>query len=235
MRTQKILNRFLKIVVDLHAEKFFLSVFYLAGCSNDVADINALHLSWRCPWRIKPERDCVCEHWCVLVHVRSEAWLLLSEQRGKKRRLSTFPGVACLSVRLADCVFVCLFLFSPTPPPWATVPSLSPPPPPPSPPEAIRTEKLKSAPFCATDSAEGEAAEAVDNRSLEEILGSIPPPPPPAMTNEPGAPRLMITHLVNRNFKSYAGEQILGPFHKVRPKLDSNLTWIYLTMYLDYI
>ncbi|XP_056296761.1 structural maintenance of chromosomes protein 4 isoform X1 [Pseudoliparis swirei] len=54
----------------------------------------------------------------------------------------------------------------------------------------------------------------VDNRSLEEILGSIPPPPPPAMTNEPGAPRLMITHLVNRNFKSYAGEQILGPFHK---------------------
>uniref|UniRef100_A0A7N6BF86 Structural maintenance of chromosomes protein n=1 Tax=Anabas testudineus TaxID=64144 RepID=A0A7N6BF86_ANATE len=61
---------------------------------------------------------------------------------------------------------------------------------------------------------QGEAAEVVDNRSLEEILGSIPPPPPPAMTNEPGAPRLMITHLVNRNFKSYAGEQILGPFHK---------------------
>uniref|UniRef100_A0A8C4DSG3 Structural maintenance of chromosomes protein n=1 Tax=Dicentrarchus labrax TaxID=13489 RepID=A0A8C4DSG3_DICLA len=59
-----------------------------------------------------------------------------------------------------------------------------------------------------------EAAEAVDNRSLEEILGSIPSPPPPAMANEPGAPRLMITHLVNRNFKSYAGEQILGPFHK---------------------
>lgn len=54
----------------------------------------------------------------------------------------------------------------------------------------------------------------MDSRSLEEILGSIPPPPPPAMTNEPGAPRLMITHLVNRNFKSYAGEQILGPFHK---------------------
>ncbi|XP_061734094.1 LOW QUALITY PROTEIN: structural maintenance of chromosomes protein 4 [Nerophis ophidion] len=56
--------------------------------------------------------------------------------------------------------------------------------------------------------------EAVDSRTLEEILGSIPPPPPPAMTNEPGAPRLMITHLVNRNFKSYAGQQILGPFHK---------------------
>uniref|UniRef100_A0A669C2F7 Structural maintenance of chromosomes protein n=1 Tax=Oreochromis niloticus TaxID=8128 RepID=A0A669C2F7_ORENI len=65
-----------------------------------------------------------------------------------------------------------------------------------------------------TDSSHGEATETVDNRSLEEIVGSIPPPPPPAMTNEPGAPRLMITHLVNRNFKSYAGEQILGPFHK---------------------
>ncbi|XP_038603867.1 structural maintenance of chromosomes protein 4 [Tachyglossus aculeatus] len=53
-----------------------------------------------------------------------------------------------------------------------------------------------------------------DHRSLEEILGSIPPPPPPAMTNEAGAPRLMITHIVNQNFKSYAGEKILGPFHK---------------------
>ncbi|MGH0122404.1 UNVERIFIED_CONTAM: hypothetical protein FKN15_044757 [Acipenser sinensis] len=59
--------------------------------------------------------------------------------------------------------------------------------------------------------------EAVDNRSLEEILSSIPPPPPPAMTNEPGAPRLMITHIVNQNFKSYADEQVLGPFHKSSP------------------
>ncbi|NXJ63406.1 SMC4 protein, partial [Rostratula benghalensis] len=56
--------------------------------------------------------------------------------------------------------------------------------------------------------------EVLDNRSLEEILGSIPPPPPPAMANEAGAPRLMITHIVNQNFKSYAGEQTLGPFHK---------------------
>ncbi|NXN18183.1 SMC4 protein, partial [Indicator maculatus] len=56
--------------------------------------------------------------------------------------------------------------------------------------------------------------EVLDNRSLEEILGSIPPPPPPAMTNEAGAPRLMITHIVNQNFKSYAGEKTLGPFHK---------------------
>ncbi|NWR35777.1 SMC4 protein, partial [Tachuris rubrigastra] len=58
------------------------------------------------------------------------------------------------------------------------------------------------------------SAEVEDTRSLEEILGSIPPPPPPAMTSEPGAPRLMITHIVNQNFKSYAGEKTLGPFHK---------------------
>lgn len=64
------------------------------------------------------------------------------------------------------------------------------------------------------DVATSESAEVLDNRSLEEILGSIPPPPPPTMSSEPGAPRLMITHIVNRNFKSYAGEQILGPFHK---------------------
>ncbi|XP_061639069.1 structural maintenance of chromosomes protein 4 [Phyllopteryx taeniolatus] len=72
----------------------------------------------------------------------------------------------------------------------------------------------EQAPPPTTDPPVAEAAEAVDSRPLEEILDSIPPPPPPAMTNEPGAPRLMITHLVNRNFKSYAGEQILGPFHK---------------------
>ncbi|XP_016112055.1 structural maintenance of chromosomes protein 4 isoform X2 [Sinocyclocheilus grahami] len=64
------------------------------------------------------------------------------------------------------------------------------------------------------DASPGESAEELDNHSLEEILTSIPPPPPPAMSSEPGAPRLMITHIVNRNFKSYAGEQILGPFHK---------------------
>ncbi|CAL8353506.1 unnamed protein product [Lota lota] len=81
------------------------------------------------------------------------------------------------------------------------------------PPKEARSNGQEEAPP-TTDPSQGEGAEVVDNRSLEEILGSIPPPPPPAMTNEPGAPRLMITHLVNRNFKSYAGEQILGPFHK---------------------
>lgn len=29
-------------------------------------------------------------------------------------------------------------------------------------------------------------------------------------------PRLMITKIVCKNFKSYAGEKVLGPFHKVK-------------------
>ena len=32
----------------------------------------------------------------------------------------------------------------------------------------------------------------------------------------PGGRRLMITDLVLENFKSYAGTQAVGPFHKVR-------------------
>ena len=42
----------------------------------------------------------------------------------------------------------------------------------------------------------------------------IPPPPPPALTFESDRPRLMITHIENEFFKSYAGKQVLGPFHK---------------------
>ena len=42
----------------------------------------------------------------------------------------------------------------------------------------------------------------------------IPPPPPPSLTFETDGPRLTISHIVNENFKSYAGTRILGPFHK---------------------
>ncbi|XP_053169002.1 structural maintenance of chromosomes protein 4 isoform X2 [Hemicordylus capensis] len=75
-------------------------------------------------------------------------------------------------------------------------------------------EAAKEASTQATEVLQQVSDGVVDNRSLAEILSSISPPPPPAMTNEAGAPRLMITHIVNQNFKSYAGEQILGPFHK---------------------
>jgi hypothetical protein len=43
----------------------------------------------------------------------------------------------------------------------------------------------------------------------------IPPPPNPVCSNEETGPRLIITHIENENFKSYAGKQVLGPFHKV--------------------
>ena len=42
----------------------------------------------------------------------------------------------------------------------------------------------------------------------------IPPPPPPALTMDNTGPRLVITHIENEWFKSYAGKQVLGPFHK---------------------
>lgn len=43
----------------------------------------------------------------------------------------------------------------------------------------------------------------------------IPPPPKPVCSNETVGPRLIITHIENENFKSYAGKKVLGPFHKV--------------------
>ena len=42
----------------------------------------------------------------------------------------------------------------------------------------------------------------------------IAPPPPPSLTFEADGPRLVISHIENENFKSYAGLQVLGPFHK---------------------
>lgn len=42
----------------------------------------------------------------------------------------------------------------------------------------------------------------------------IPPPPATAFQANADGSRLIITHIVNENFKSYAGVQELGPFHK---------------------
>jgi hypothetical protein len=43
----------------------------------------------------------------------------------------------------------------------------------------------------------------------------VPPAPPAFCSSGNTGPRLIITHIVNENFKSYAGRQVLGPFHKV--------------------
>ena len=38
--------------------------------------------------------------------------------------------------------------------------------------------------------------------------------------------RLMISKIVNHNFKSYAGTQVLGPFHKVRFSKSLIIYWL---------
>ncbi|XKL63421.1 hypothetical protein PGB90_005785 [Kerria lacca] len=47
---------------------------------------------------------------------------------------------------------------------------------------------------------------------IEDIY--IPPAPPPVCSYESSGPRLIITHIVNENFKSYAGRVVVGPFDK---------------------
>lgn len=42
----------------------------------------------------------------------------------------------------------------------------------------------------------------------------IPPPPSKINDLDENGPRLMITKIINENFKSYAGTQVIGPFHK---------------------
>lgn len=56
----------------------------------------------------------------------------------------------------------------------------------------------------------------------------IPPPPRNACTSDLNGPRLIITRIVNENFKSYAGVQVLGPFHKVGIALQAHLERIYV-------
>ncbi|XP_041972452.1 structural maintenance of chromosomes protein 4 [Aricia agestis] len=66
----------------------------------------------------------------------------------------------------------------------------------------------------------GDLDDEIDHISDDEEGGTrigdiyIPPAPKPALTFDTTGPRLIITHIVNENFKSYAGVQVLGPFHK---------------------
>ncbi|RWS25363.1 structural maintenance of chromosomes protein 4-like protein, partial [Leptotrombidium deliense] len=50
-----------------------------------------------------------------------------------------------------------------------------------------------------------------------QMIGDIyvpPPPPPPKYSGDSTGIRLIITYIENNDFKSYAGRQLLGPFHK---------------------
>ena len=42
--------------------------------------------------------------------------------------------------------------------------------------------------------------------------------------------RLMISKIVNYNFKSYAGTQILGPFHKASSLMYQNVCYLVLRL-----
>ncbi|KAA0200463.1 hypothetical protein HAZT_HAZT006975 [Hyalella azteca] len=64
----------------------------------------------------------------------------------------------------------------------------------------------------ATDDVEMEDEEEEGGIRIGDIY--LPPPPPPACTFDSNGPRLVITHIENDFFKSYAGKQVLGPFHK---------------------
>ena len=54
---------------------------------------------------------------------------------------------------------------------------------------------------------------SLDSITLPEGI-YVSPPPHVFGSKKAGDPRLVITHIVNRNFKSYANVQELGPFHK---------------------
>ncbi|XP_076624364.1 structural maintenance of chromosomes 4-like protein gluon isoform X1 [Colletes latitarsis] len=63
---------------------------------------------------------------------------------------------------------------------------------------------------------EDDAAMDTDEEGGLKVDNDIYIPPPPKSINKVdiNGPRLMITKIVNVNFKSYCGTQVIGPFHK---------------------
>ncbi|XP_066152945.1 structural maintenance of chromosomes protein 4 isoform X2 [Euwallacea fornicatus] len=67
---------------------------------------------------------------------------------------------------------------------------------------------------------QSESDEEEDERLFSDDEGTnidgiyIPPVQPPTLSMDPTGPRLIITKINNRFFKSYAEDQVLGPFHK---------------------
>lgn len=63
--------------------------------------------------------------------------------------------------------------------------------------------------------------EDLDNMDYSDDEGTvvdgirIPPAIKPTCSFDPTGPRLIITKITNNFFKSFANQQILGPFHKV--------------------
>lgn len=67
------------------------------------------------------------------------------------------------------------------------------------------------------NASDDEFDEFEDVRKEDHYIDGIfvpPPPPPPKFSGDGTGERLVITHIENENFKSYAGRQLLGVFHK---------------------
>lgn len=61
-------------------------------------------------------------------------------------------------------------------------------------------------------------SEEEDHEEGGHMIGDVyipPPPAPPSFSGEETGRRILITHITNIGFKSYAGRTVLGPFHKV--------------------
>uniref|UniRef100_A0A146KK78 Structural maintenance of chromosomes protein n=1 Tax=Lygus hesperus TaxID=30085 RepID=A0A146KK78_LYGHE len=90
------------------------------------------------------------------------------------------------------------------------------------PPKKMRKDsKVKEKPSSTSDKNQNASEPMSESEEEEEEEGGfrvggvyIPPAPPAVCSTENTGPRLIISHIVNTNFKSYAGTQILGPFHK---------------------
>ncbi|KAL4220505.1 Structural maintenance of chromosomes protein 4 [Mactra antiquata] len=87
-------------------------------------------------------------------------------------------------------------------------------------------KKARNSPQKAAEPMEG-VVEDVENADQAQVTMSsrgfrpedygeieVPPAPESVASYDINGPRLMITHIVNENFKSYAGIRSLGPFHK---------------------
>lgn len=65
----------------------------------------------------------------------------------------------------------------------------------------------------APSSSDEEALSDDEGTKVDGIY--IPPAQPPTLSMDPTGPRLIITKITNNFFKSYAENEVLGPFNKV--------------------
>ena len=83
------------------------------------------------------------------------------------------------------------------------------------PPEGGEGGKNKSKKKQEEDDSDSESDREEGGYIIGDDVYVPPPPAKPIFSGEETGRRLVITYIVNTNFKSYAGRTVLGPFHKV--------------------